>query len=87
MVLRVMVDSMLLLIFERRTLVWVRDESILAYTGGDLDWQKIDVGVFGAWLLNWVADEKKVCTWWRFALALRRIKLDSEYKKPHYGSL
>ena len=38
MVLRLMSDLMLLLIFERIVSVWVRNESVVAYMGGELDW-------------------------------------------------
>ena len=47
-VLRVISYSMLLIICERSALFWVRDESIVAYPGDDLDWRTIYVGIFGA---------------------------------------
>ena len=63
-------------------LVWLRDESVVAYPGGDLHWQEINVGGFGAWLLNCVDDEINVCDWCMFALSLQRSELDGLYQKP-----
>ena len=68
-------------------LVWLRDDYVVEYLGDEFYWWTIDIGGFGAWLLTWVADEMKICTWCRFALTLRRSKLDGVYKKPQYGSL
>ena len=70
-VFRMAAYSIIFLVFERSVLVWVRDDSIVEYTGGDLDWHTINVGGFGAWLLVLVPGEVKVCTWCRFSLALR----------------
>ena len=60
-VLRVTEDSMVLLIFERRAMVWVIDDYVLAYLGDTLDWRTINVGRFGAWLLTWMENEMKIC--------------------------